>query len=363
MSLRNFVLSFLKHLPASEPFHGQHSRSKMSEANAMSSGGASRKRFASTIGINTLVDARYYGEDEDDNDFYPGVVVGFSRTGYMVEFDEYEGDAWQDTKPEDVRVYGDEKPVQTSAKKINTSRQSDQDQKLQLTEAIGLPYLLPLGDKRKNKPYTCSMFCETNRFYHCGGCPTCNDYYKSIGRRNPHVLLDKRKTLVQQYVPDLALVEKHYAEVCRKNPLWLKDDKGIPIVPMSFVPFTVPKAGKMHSKKARREVAYQAHDDAVHAALVSDKTNAMLVEPVPYKCSYSCSHGAFSMYGGCPTCNEYYKAIGAKNPFVTAGVEQKSYTEELLRKHYADVRKYNPQWAKDDNGIPVVPKTYIKAKN
>jgi hypothetical protein len=101
----------------------------------------------------------------------------------------------------------------------------------------------------------------------------------------------------------------------------------------------------------------------VHAALVSDKTNAMLVEPVPYKCSYSCSHGAFSMYGGCPTCNEYYKAIGAKNPFVTAGVEQKSYTEELLRKHYADVRKYNPQWAKDDNGIPVVPKTYIKAKN
>jgi hypothetical protein len=316
------------------------------------------------IGINTLVDARYYGEDAEDKDFYPGVVVGFSRDGFMIKFEEYEDDPVQDTKPEDVRVYTIEKTAQTSGSRMSTARQSEQDKNVESAKPVGLPFQLPLGDKRKNRPYVCSAFCEENLFYHCGGCPTCNDYYKSIGRRNPHVLLDKRKVLVKHCEPDKALVESHYTDVCKKNPMWLKDNNGIPIVPKSFVPLTVPRAVRRPSKKTRIEDAYEAHDNAVHAAAVAEKSKAVSGEPLPYKCSHYCEKSMFAMAGGCPTCNVYYDLIGGINPKVVRGegIVHEKYNEMILRKHYDIVSKNNPEWAKDEAGNPVVPDTYGKTK-
>ena len=324
-----------------------------------------RYRFASTIGINTLVEARFYGEDEEDKDYYPGVVVGFSRDGYMVEFEEYEGEPAQDTRPDDVRVYvHDNEPQPSGSKTIPLLTVSGNEKgKIVSPSNSGFLGMFPLGDKRKNRPYTCSVLCETNRFYHCGGCPTCNDYYASIGRRNPHVLLDKQKIIVQQCEPDAELIQRHYAEVCRNNPMWRKDANGTPIVPDSFAPFTLLRATKRPSKKARVEETYMAHDEAVYAAAAVEKIKARPVGPVPYKCSYVCKSGKFALTGGCPTCNEYYESIGHKNPMVTTGdgIVPQPYDEETLRRHYEGVYKNNPQWAKDDTGNPVVPKSYGKA--
>jgi hypothetical protein len=284
-----------------------------------------------------MVDARYYGDEDDHRNYYPGVVVGFSRDGFMVRFVQYENDPLQDTKPEDVRP-----PNCTNF----------------------IPFLLPLGDKRKNKPYTCSVFCEENRFYACGGCPTCNEYYKSIGRRNPYVLLDKRKVMKQLFAPDAVLLEMHYIDVCRKNPTWCKNENGKPIVPNSLALFTVPRQLTKPSKKARIEAAYAAHDSAVHAAAVAEKSKAVSGEPLPYKCSHYCAQGMFAMAGGCPTCNVYYDLIGGINPKVVRGedIVHEKYNEMILRKHYDVVSKNNPEWTKDEAGNPVVPDTYGKSK-
>jgi hypothetical protein len=359
MSLHNFVCLFTDSFPRLSHSTG-NSTGKMTEADSRMR--VSRKCCACTIGINTLVEARFYGDDVDDKQFYPGVVVGFSRDGYMVKFEEYEEDPVQDTKPEDVRVYTDDSAPKTIEGTTSGSSGSNQSS-VSVEPAHNAGFLLPLGDKRKNKPYTCSVFCETNRFYHCGGCPTCNEYYTSIGRRNPHVLLDKRKFLVQQCAPDAALVELHYADVCRKNPMWHKDKNGTPIVPDSFQPFMVQVA-KRRLKKARIEAAYEAHDDAVQAAVVAEKSKVLAVAPLPYKCSPMCKFGKFATTGGCPTCNEYYKLIGLTNPIVTRGegIVQEPYDEETLRKHYEAVCKNNPEWAKDDTGKPVVPTTYGNVK-
>jgi len=359
MTFRIFGLSFQGPLPASKPFHGQHSTNNISEAVAMSAEAVPRTRFASMIGINTLVDARYYGGDVDDKDYYPGVVVGFSRDGFMVKFEEYEDEPVQDTKPEDVRVYRNDKTAQTSGSNMSTSSQNEKVQKVESAEAGGLRYLLPLGDKRKNRPYTCSMLCEENRFYARGGCPTCNDYYTSIGCRNPHVLLDKRKVMKQEFVPDAAMLEMHYADVCRKNPAWKKNKNGTPIVPHPFPLVFRPK--KKSLKKARVEAAYKAHDEAVFA----EKKQTKPIEPLPYKCSPICKYGSFSMKGGCPTCNEYYKLLGIENPMVTRDkdIVQQECDEEILLKHYEAVCKYNPGWTKDETGKPIVPDTYAKARD
>ena len=359
MTLRNFVLSFHGPIPASELFYGQHSTGNMAEADAMPAEAAPRTCFASMIGINTLVDARYYGEDVEDKDYYPGVVVGFSHDGFMVRFEEYDEDPIQDTKPEDVRVRTNDKMAQTSWSNMSTSRQNEKGQKVETAKAVGLAYLLPLGDKRKNKPYTCSVFCEENRFYACGGCPTCNDYYMSIGRRNPHVLLGKGKVMKQEFAPDAALVEMHYADVCRKNPTWCKDKNGNPIVPYPLPLMLQP--AKRSTKKARVEAAYKAHDEAVFA----EKTKTKAIEPPPYKCSPMCKFGQFAMKGGCPTCNEYYKLLGLENPMVTRDkdIVPQAYDEDTLRKHYQAVCKNNPEWAKDDTGKPIVPDTYAKSRD
>ena len=314
-------------------------------------------RFKPTIGINTLVEARYYGEDTEDTEYYAGTVVGFSRDGYMVEFTDYDDEPQQDTRPDDVRVY-----VEASAPQpVVAQGEKDGGSASAATVFVGL---LPLGDKRKNRPYTCSIFCETNRFYHCGGCPTCNEYYASIGRRNPHVLLDKHKVMVQQCVPDAALVERHYADVRRKNPMWRQDQSGAPVVPDSFVQFTVHRAEKRPSKKARVEAAYQAHDTAMYAAVLTKRSqeNTREIESLPYKCSGACTYGKFSMMGGCPTCNEYYASIGRTNPNITRGegIVHKPYDEDILREHYECVAKKNPEWPKDERGRPVVPNAYAK---
>lgn len=347
----------------------------MAEAEAVTAGVAPqtpspRMRFKRTIGINTLVEARYYGEDTEDKDYYPGVVVGFSRDGYMVEFEDYEDEVVQETKPGDVRVYVDESEPQPSGSKASVEIDSKTDKSAAPTAptASGFEGLLPLGDKRKNRPYTCSMLCETNRFYHCGGCPTCNEYYASIGRRNPHVLLDKHKLLVKQCEPDAELVKRHYVDVQRKNPMWRQDKDGKSILPASFVPFTVLRPLRRYSKKARVEAVYQAHDKAMYASVVQEKTKektkAKPVEPVPYKCSYACFRGKFAMSGGCPTCNEYYDSIGLKNPMVTRGEDlvQQPYNEDVLRKHYESLCRNNPEWAKDETGKPLLPHAFGKAK-
>lgn len=347
----------------------------MAEAEAVTAGVAPqtpspRMRFKRTIGINTLVEARYYGEDTEDKDYYPGVVVGFSRDGYMVEFEDYEDEAVQETKPGDVRVYVDESEPQPSGSKASVEIDSKTDKSAAPTAptASGFEGLLPLGDKRKNRPYTCSMLCETNRFYHCGGCPTCNEYYASIGRRNPHVLLDKHKLLVKQCEPDAELVKRHYVDVQRKNPMWPQDKDGKSILPASFVPFTVLLPLRRYSKKARVEAVYQAHDKAMYASVVQEKTKektkAKPVEPVPYKCSHACFRGKFAMSGGCPTCNEYYDSIGLKNPMVTRGEDlvQQPYNEDVLRKHYESLCRNNPEWAKDETGKPLLPHAFGKAK-
>lgn len=318
-----------------------------------------RTSFKATIGINTLVEARHYGEDAEDTDYYPGVVVGFSRGGYMVEFDEHDAEPVQDTKPDDVRVYAGVSEAQPSASTASVGIENEQD-KSAVPTASGFVGLLPLGDKRKNRPFMCSVLCETSRFYHCGGCPTCNEYYASIGRRNPHVLLDKHKVMAQQCVPDTELVERHYADVRRKNPTWRQDKNGIPIVPASFVPFTALRTERRPSKKTRVEAAYDAHDKVVHAGVVREKTKAGRVEPLPYKCSFACKTGRFSSTGGCPTCNQYYHLIGLKNPMVTRGegFVQLPYDEDVLLMHYEAVCKNNPGWEKDDSGKPVVPRGY-----
>lgn len=357
-------MSFHIPLPAIKPFDGQQRISNMTEEGTTTTMAARqtpapRMRFKSIIGINTLVEARYYGEDPEDIDYYPGVVVGFSRDGYMVEFDEYEDEPVQDTKPDDVRVYVDGSEPQASGSKMPQACERDKSATSTETGFVGL---LPLGDKRKNRPYMCSVFCETNRFYHCGGCPTCNDYYASIGRRNPHVLLDKYKVMMQQCAPDAELVNKHYADVRKKNPMWCQDKNGTPIVPASFVQFTIHRNERRPSKKARVEAVYKAHDDAVHAAVAVEKTKAVPLESVPYKCSYVCKSGKFALTGGCPTCNEYYKSIGRKNPIVTSGegIVEQPYDEDDLRRHYEGVSRNNPDWVKDDTGKPVVPNSYGK---
>jgi hypothetical protein len=368
--MRLFVFSFV-FSQASSRFRARPlaaEENNMAEAETITVGAAPqtpspRMRFKCTIGINTLVEARYYGEDTEDQDYYPGVVVGFSRDGYMVEFEDYEDEAVQETKPDDVRVYVNESKPQPNGSKASVVIESEKDEPTPST-ASGFVGLLPLGDKRKNRPFMCSVLCETNRFYHCGGCPTCNEYYASIGRRNPHVLLDKHKVMVQQCVPDTELVERHYADVRRKNPMWRQDKNGTPILPASFVPFTALRPVRRYSKKARVEAVYEAHDEAVYASVVQEKTKEKPVEPVPYKCSYLCKSGKFSLTGGCPTCNEYYHSIGLKNPMVMSGegLVHQPYDEDVLRKHYEGVCKNNPEWAKDASGKPVLPRAYGKTK-
>lgn len=128
---------------------------------------------------------------------------------------------------------------------------------------------LPRGDGRLVLPYRCSSLCKHKNFENIGGCPTCNEYYTSIGQHTPHVKEDKHRHIIISGQPDDAMLAKHYAEVFANNPGWAKDTAGNPVVPPSFDSVATHRARKRKAvgppatKAALLEATYDAHDKAV----------------------------------------------------------------------------------------------------
>ena len=82
----------------------------------------------------------------------------------------------------------------------------------------------------------------------------------------------------------------------------------------------------------------------------------------PYICSVYCEQLYFKSFGGCPTCNLYWKPMQRrdgrvdkiKHKGMDAVIFKGEVDPEALRRHYAEVKKNYPDW-KVENDIPIPP--------
>ena len=233
--------------------------------------------------------------------------------------------------------------------------------------------LLPCAMKDRFVPYKCSSFCEEKAFYVKGGCPTCNTYWQPLGFRDSKVKTMKSRgvdVVVKSVEIEPLVLAKHYSEVQKNNPTWKLED-GIPVPPSALEVASLDKKTAMkRGREKEKEIEYENDLKDFPRAPPLSKT---VLHPT-FQCSDVCLTGKFRGTKGCPTCNQFWDAIGLRNPErgttdrIKEGFLQdemgkpyhtyfwdKNYDIDDIRKHFDEMLRRFPLWPRNKNNEPMVP--------